>query len=181
MSITLSQKKNEGFVILYAVIITTVVLVVGLSLSNIITKQLVLSSISRSSKIAYYAALSGRECADFWKVAQVLDPQYLGGFDDSGAWVPPSDSYKVQCFDDQTVSVSYETKSSTVHISHFELDLSDSASSQKACAEVYVTFDSAASEANKIIIESDGYNTSCSSISAGGRVVKSIYRDKISE
>lgn len=84
---SISRKKDKGFVILYAVIITTVVLIVGVSLMNIMTKQLVLSSISRNAKVSYYAALSGRACADFW--AQV-GPEYFGGYDLLNVWQEPS-------------------------------------------------------------------------------------------
>jgi hypothetical protein len=64
------MKKNfqskQAFVLLYAVLVASVVLAIGFSLANIITKQIVLSSIGKSSRVAYYAADGGRECGLFW-------------------------------------------------------------------------------------------------------------------
>lgn len=60
----LSQKKT-GIVLLYALLVSSVVLVIGLTLSNIILKQLIISSISREMNHAYYTANSGRECVNF--------------------------------------------------------------------------------------------------------------------
>lgn len=62
-----SKQHQEGFVLLYAVIVSMVVLTVGVSLMNIITKQLIISSVGRSAKVAYYSALNGKECFDIWE------------------------------------------------------------------------------------------------------------------
>ncbi|MEX0918517.1 MAG: hypothetical protein WDZ85_00915 [Candidatus Paceibacterota bacterium] len=62
-----SRKQNKaGFVLLYSVLVTTVVLAVGLVLSNIITKQIILSIVARDSQVAFYAADSGYECLQYW-------------------------------------------------------------------------------------------------------------------
>ena len=58
-----SANNKRAFALLYAVLISGVVLAVGVSLMDIITKQLVFSSISKSSESAYYyAAYSGANC-----------------------------------------------------------------------------------------------------------------------
>lgn len=55
--------KNKGFALLYAILLSGAVLVVGVILMNIITKQLIFSSLSRNSETSYYyVANSGREC-----------------------------------------------------------------------------------------------------------------------
>lgn len=57
------MKKKKGFALLYAILLTGAVLSVGVILMNIITKQLIFSSVSRQSEISYYyLANSGREC-----------------------------------------------------------------------------------------------------------------------
>ena len=58
--------KNEGFVLLYAVLVASVISITGVLLSDIIFKQLVLSSIGKESQSAYYAATAGDECALYW-------------------------------------------------------------------------------------------------------------------
>lgn len=59
-------KTKKGFVLLYAVLVVTVVLAVGLILINIITKQITLSIVGRNSQVAFYAADSGRDCIEYW-------------------------------------------------------------------------------------------------------------------
>jgi hypothetical protein len=57
------RSRQNGFALLYAILLTGAVLSVGVILMNIITKQLIFSSINRSSEVSYYyAANSGREC-----------------------------------------------------------------------------------------------------------------------
>lgn len=55
---------------LYALLVASVVLVIGLTLSNIILKQLIISSTSREMNSAYYAANAGRECASLIRAAR---------------------------------------------------------------------------------------------------------------
>lgn len=61
------KNTNDGFAVLYAVLVASVIAIGGLILSNIIFKQLVLSGVGQSSQIAYYAADVGRACARYWE------------------------------------------------------------------------------------------------------------------
>jgi len=56
-------KNKKGFVILYAVVVASVVSISGILLSNIVVKQLILSSIGKETQFAYYASNVGDECA----------------------------------------------------------------------------------------------------------------------
>jgi hypothetical protein len=60
------MNKQQGFVILYAVLLVSIVLTVSLTLLNITLKQLILSLVARESSYAFYAADSGRACAQYW-------------------------------------------------------------------------------------------------------------------
>ena len=62
----LNIKNMKGFVILFAVLLVSITLVIGLSLFNITFKQLVLSSVARDSQFAYFAADSAMDCARHW-------------------------------------------------------------------------------------------------------------------
>ncbi len=65
------NKKSSparAFVLLYSLLVASIVLAIGMSLATIISKQIILSSIGKMSRIAYYAADSGRDCAFFWAV-----------------------------------------------------------------------------------------------------------------
>lgn len=56
------KKNNRGFTVLFAVIVSSIVLAIGLSIANITLKQIRISSLGRESQIAFYAADSGSEC-----------------------------------------------------------------------------------------------------------------------
>ncbi len=62
------KKANarSGFTLFVAVIVSSMLLAIGLSLGNIILKQLIFSSTGKESQIAFYAADSGAECALYW-------------------------------------------------------------------------------------------------------------------
>jgi len=64
--IKIKSKNKKGFALLYAILLTSAVLIVGVSLINIITQQLILTSLNKGSQIAYYNARSIVSCLDFF-------------------------------------------------------------------------------------------------------------------
>ena len=60
------NQNNAGFTLFVALIVTSLLLSIGFSLSNIVLKQLIFSQSSRESQISFYAADSGAECALYW-------------------------------------------------------------------------------------------------------------------
>jgi len=60
------SKKQKGFALLFAVLVSTLVLAVGTSIITIALKQITLSGSARDSQFAFYAANTGVECAIFW-------------------------------------------------------------------------------------------------------------------
>jgi len=175
MSLKIHHKKTSaGFVLLYSVIITTVLLVIGVSLMNIMTKQLVLSSISRNSKLASYAALAGYECAEYWKNA---DGNYFGqvvndGTDQRQA-LGSTDSAKIACPKISDIidlnQVGYTTR--------FKLNFPDNVD---LCADVMVTFAPDNSCGQYLRVESHGYNSACDKLATPSpRQVESVYSDRL--
>ena len=65
-----NSSTKKGFTLLLAVLISSLMLTIGLSIFNIAFKELTLSSSARESVIAFYAADSGAECALFWDIQQ---------------------------------------------------------------------------------------------------------------
>jgi hypothetical protein len=65
-----AKRKNgftrRGFTLFIALIVSSLLLAVGLSLSTIILKQLIFSNSGKESQLAFYAADSGAECALYW-------------------------------------------------------------------------------------------------------------------
>lgn len=64
--------NGRGFVLLYAVMTSTIILAVGVSIISIALKQLSISTLSRESQYAFYAANTGAECALYWDFHGVL-------------------------------------------------------------------------------------------------------------
>jgi hypothetical protein len=55
-----------GFAMLFAVLVSSVLLSIGISIFNLTIKELILSSSGRESQFAFYAADTGAECAIYW-------------------------------------------------------------------------------------------------------------------
>jgi hypothetical protein len=61
-----NNKKEKGFTLLFAVLVSTLVLAVGASIISMALRQVVLSGIGRDSQFAFYASNTGIECALYW-------------------------------------------------------------------------------------------------------------------
>ncbi len=61
----LIHNKNQGVVLLYAVLLVSIVLTISLSLLNITYKQIILTAVSKESQVANFVALSVLDCAKF--------------------------------------------------------------------------------------------------------------------
>ncbi|MFA5934477.1 MAG: hypothetical protein WC827_01140 [Candidatus Paceibacterota bacterium] len=64
--INLKLKNNKGFAMLFAVLISSMLITVGVSIFNISIKELMISGSVRDSQAAYYAADSAAECFLYW-------------------------------------------------------------------------------------------------------------------
>jgi Tfp pilus assembly protein PilX len=63
MNIIPTLKSNKGYTLLFAVIVSVLVLSISTFILSVSRKQLILSSSARDSVYAFYAADSGLECA----------------------------------------------------------------------------------------------------------------------
>lgn len=63
--LTLQNSKNRGYTLLFAVLVASLVLAIGISILNISKKEFLLSSSARDSSVALYAADGGTECAAY--------------------------------------------------------------------------------------------------------------------
>ncbi|MAG12315.1 hypothetical protein CL630_00700 [bacterium] len=59
-------QASGGYLLLFSVVVSSIVLAIGLGIFNIVNKSLILSSAGRSSQVAFYAADTGVECALYW-------------------------------------------------------------------------------------------------------------------
>mgnify|MGYP001559788894 CR=1 FL=1 len=61
-----TKNFRGGFTLLFAVLISTLLLAIGVAIYNITVKQVILSAAGRDSQLAFYAADTGAECAIYW-------------------------------------------------------------------------------------------------------------------
>lgn len=66
------KKGNKGFVILFATVVSSIILLITTSMYNLSKKQVILSSYARESQRAFYAANSALECAFFHDVSKFI-------------------------------------------------------------------------------------------------------------
>ena len=66
-----SLMNNRGFTLLFAVLVSTLVLSVGASIISIALKQIILSGSARDSQFAFYASNTGVECGLYWDLVGV--------------------------------------------------------------------------------------------------------------
>lgn len=64
---------NNGFALLLAIVIASVLLAIGLTMLAITVKQLTLSSVARESEIAFHAANAAMECVRYHRTENRLD------------------------------------------------------------------------------------------------------------
>ncbi len=65
------NRQKKGFVLLYALLVTTMATAIGIMAANIATRQLSLSLISRDSHKAFYVADTAHRCASI--IAAISD------------------------------------------------------------------------------------------------------------
>lgn len=63
------QSYKKGFVILFSMLISSLILLIATGVFHLVQKELVLSSYARESQAAFYAADAALECALFWDVS----------------------------------------------------------------------------------------------------------------
>lgn len=87
-SIKLRTSKHGGFALLFAVLVSSLLLTIGLSILNISLKELAISTSSRQSIYAFYAADSGLEYAKYKDLKVGWEPMDSLYYDGSDAWSP---------------------------------------------------------------------------------------------
>lgn len=89
------HQKEKGFTLLYAVLVSSIILAASLSIINIALKQHKLAALSRESKIAFYAANTGIDCALYWNshtrtVTELAGDTEINIFPSAGAYDDPA-------------------------------------------------------------------------------------------
>lgn len=155
---------------MYALLVSSVILGVGASLVNIVTKQVILATVGRDSQFAYYAADAGAKCGAFWNASPI---NVFGLISIDGEIIPPDfgadDSELFEVDNAILCGGEYrevDTDDDTVRIeSNFQIDF------ERSCALVRVIKD--ASD-DSVSIISNGYNTECSDVDNDRRIERTV-------
>jgi Tfp pilus assembly protein PilX len=135
------SSSRAGFTLLFAMLVGSLLLAIGLSIFSIVFRELGLASITRDSSTALFAADTGAECALYWEFKNSFDP-------DSSAAVPMNCS-------DQPVSAVVVNQTVSTTTWAFTLPVGEVSAGKESCAEVSI-------EKNRIsfrtIINSSGRN-----------------------
>ncbi len=66
------QSRDKGFIILFAMLISALILLISSGIYNVVQKQVVLSSYARESQKAFYAADAALDCALFNDISPLI-------------------------------------------------------------------------------------------------------------
>lgn len=132
---------NKGYTLLFAILVSSLVLAIGISILNINKKELLLTAGARDSSAAFYAADGGLECALY--------------ADNNGAFRTDSDQTAKL---DSSCSVPHTTLTfpTGAPIFTFEARFGDTKTS---CAVIKVDKTPKPNGDPKTVITSNGYNT----------------------
>lgn len=175
----ISIKSNKGFTLLFAVLVSVLLIAIGASMINIALKQVILSGAGRESQFAFYAANTGIECALYWD----LHPQNNGAGDVSYTFPANGQSLRddfsgVTCdggqikngtgfsndsknqFTTDASGYSWDNSFDTYPNDYtFRMSIENTDANTLYCAQVTVTKESAADNRVKTTITSQGLNT----------------------
>lgn len=163
--------RVAGFTLFVSLLVTSLLLAVSFSLSDIVLKQLVFSQSARESQISFYAADSGAECALFWDRKDAFGTTTPYGAFATSTQLGTSD-YDLYCgygvSGDGKVGVFQKDVNNFAATTTFYINFQDavspsSVSGQKvACAKVtvskYIDFSSSTNPIERTIIDSRGYD-----------------------
>lgn len=157
---------SRGFTLLYAVLISSILLAVGIAIFEITVRELRLSSVVRESEFAFYAADSGIECVLYWDVQATSSRIFYPG-------APQS----ITC-DGKTIDnvggAAFGTPST------FSVDLpSSTLLAPDRCVSITVTKTALTADPDppvRTVVDSRGYNVACAALATDSNAVERTLR-----
>ena len=167
------KKNTRGFTVLFAVLISSILLSIGIAILDLTLKQFTLSSVSKDSQIAFYAADTGQECAMYWDhVNDQTGATSTSSFATSSASAVsmptpstaptiPSMTCEGQAIDTATAgSGNYLITDASDATTTFWIHYPNGATSVAApCASIVISKASNSDGSVKTVIQTKGYNT----------------------
>lgn len=71
------KNQKKGIALVIAITVTTLLLSISLSISNIVLRQIRITSVNNQSKSAFFAADSAIECATYYDTVEILVPDII--------------------------------------------------------------------------------------------------------
>lgn len=139
---------QKGFTILLSALVASLVLTLGIAVFSVAQKQVILSSLGRSSQYAFYAADTGVECALYWDMRH----EY---FSTTTSGVTPA------C--DGTPLIVTGSPGALPYTVEFRFQPNG------YCVDVSVT---KSATDPKTVIHADGFSTNCDEITISGRTLQ---------
>ena len=176
-------RARRGFTLYYAVLIGSVLLLIGASLLNLSLKEFLLSAAVRESEYAFFAADSGIECALRWDLKELWSNRPIFQINDNAGgvsapfYIPASNKDEVECNGASPIAISVTASSLSGATTDFSYNVGASGQSQY-CVRVQVIKEikeEPLSSGNYEVwttINSRGYNFACSDTSVNTRKVE---------
>lgn len=154
-----TRSKQKGFTLLFASLVGSLLLAIGIATFNIVLRELDLSSVARESRFAFYAADSGWECAFYH------DRQREFATSTGSLGIPELTTIKCR---NGNIGVA-STRTAFSAVSTFQMPLDGA-----ACADVVITKDDAdGDKISSTVIEARGKND-CTTNPNPNRVERAI-------
>lgn len=167
----IKKSKKKGISLVVALIMTTLLLAISMSIGNIILRQLRITNTSTNSQSAFYAADSALECALYWDTQ--TDGTIAGSFDvaifgtttthQTGSLNP------IRCGVNSESPMSFvktaNDSSNAIATTTFDIDYGNT------CAHVEIV-----KNPNRTVISTRGYNTGAKSDDSGCDLDNAIER-----
>ncbi len=154
------NKRRRGFTILFAMLVSSLALAIGLAIYDITVRELDLSSTATQSQYAIYAADTGAECALYWDSKNIFATSSQSSVPASGVLCNSVDIASAPWTIDAT-----PTAATTTFMVTF--------SPQPYCTSVTVAKSGTPS---KTTITSRGYNASCGVSLSGTPKLERVFK-----
>ena len=163
--------KQKGFTLLFAVLLSSLIVSIGASIISITLRQTILSGTSRESNYAFYAANTILECATYWDkigvsgVSESVFPDPAVGEAPGGSPLSPSNEALVSCSGVTFVGETGWDQNLDTNITTFEIEIDDLTNTlgvTPRCAQATVEKSVISVSGTDFIrtrIEARGYNT----------------------
>lgn len=136
--------QNRAFALLIAVIVSTIILTIGISIINTALKEVILASTVRNSLEGFYEADTGAECALYWD-------NIRGNFDKQSAFQVGSPPSIIEC---QGIKIPVTPSNPLT-----DVWLRDNGNLNQPCAELEMNSTSVSETEDKVHLRSWGFNT----------------------